>query len=172
MGRECFRVPADWEHPKKRDGSYQPMHMDRSYAEEAADWMRQATLWAEGKHPDQHDKTWDVSEYGFYWEWNDNPPNPEYYRQREWTPEEATHYQMYETTSEGTPISPVMESPEKLARWLADNGASTFADQTASYDQWLRMIVGGGYAPSAVFSPETGLISGVEFVGSAEGHEG
>ena len=43
--------------------------------------------------------------------------------------EERTHYQMYETCTEGTPISPVMETPENLARWLADNGASAFGGQ-------------------------------------------
>lgn len=71
---------------------------------------------------------------------------------------------MYETTSEGTPISPVMESPEALARWLADSGASTFGDSTASYERWLSMIQAGSSIGSAVFIPGKGLISGVEAV--------
>lgn len=61
----------------------------------------------------------------------------------------ATHYRMYETTSAGTPISPAFATPEELARWLADTGASAFADQTADYDSWLR-VAKGGFAPSAV----------------------
>jgi hypothetical protein len=74
--------------------------------------------------------------------------------------ETATHYQMYETCSEGTPISPVCETPEELARWLADNGASAFARMTATYEQWLATIRQGG-APSAVI--RNGVIrSGVE----------
>jgi len=69
-------------------------------------------------------------------------------------------WQMWETTSEGSPMSPVCESPEALARWLADNGASSFGRDMATYDEWLRMI-GSGWAPSAVFTPSTGLVSGV-----------
>ena len=67
----------------------------------------------------------------------------------DWEEQARTHYQMYETTSEGSPISPVMETPEKLARWLTDNEASSFGNMTASYDAWLR-VCGGGYACSAV----------------------
>lgn len=32
----------------------------------------------------------------------------------DWPEAERTHYQMYENTSEGTPISPVMATPEDL----------------------------------------------------------
>ena len=56
---------------------------------------------------------------------------------------------MYEDTSEGTPISPVMETPEKLARWLVDNNASAFAGQTATYEHWLA-VCKGGWAPSMI----------------------
>ena len=52
-------------------------------------------------------------------------------------------------SNEGTPISPVMESPEALAHWLADNNASAFAGMTATYEQWLRTIQ-RGFAVSAV----------------------
>jgi hypothetical protein len=72
---------------------------------------------------------------------------------------------MYETTSEGTPISPVFATPEELARWLADHGASTFGYQTTTYENWLSMIA-AGWAPSAV-STDGALTSGVEFI--AEG---
>lgn len=73
---------------------------------------------------------------------------------------------MYETCSEGTPISPVFRTPEELARWLADNGASSFGDMTATYDQWLS-VCRGGWAPSAVVDG-SGLRSGVEFVAGSE----
>ncbi|MNR40154.1 hypothetical protein D3C85_1584160 [compost metagenome] len=73
---------------------------------------------------------------------------------------------MYETTSEGSPISPAFETPEQLARWLADNGASAFGGSTASYASWLR-VANGGYAPSAVLS-SAGLQSGVEALGDAK----
>lgn len=74
----------------------------------------------------------------------------------------ATGWCMYETTSEGTPISPVFETPEELAHWLADNGASSFGHNTATYEHWLGMVQ-VGWAPSAV-GIGSALISGVEFV--------
>ena len=81
-------------------------------------------------------------------EWDGDRPQKEDYMP-DWPESEKTHMQMYECTSEGTPISPVMATAEELARWLADNEASAFADQTATYEQWLRTIQRGS-APSAV----------------------
>lgn len=77
----------------------------------------------------------------------------------------ATGWCMYETTSEGTPISPVLGTPEELAHWLADNGASTFGSMTTTYEHWLRMIR-AGWAPSAVAVGGV-LRSGVETTGGA-----
>ena len=77
-------------------------------------------------------------------------------------PPEGTGWQMWENTSEGSPISPVFKTPEALARWLTDSEASAFGKQTASYDAWLSMIVGPGTAPSAISTPGKGIISGVE----------
>lgn len=79
-----------------------------------------------------------------------------------WTrtePPTGDGWQMWETTSEGSPISPVFDTPEALARWLADNNASAFGRDGATYDQWLRMIR-AGWAPSAV-GDGRGLVSGV-----------
>ena len=59
----------------------------------------------------------------------------------DWPDSERTHWQMYEQTSEGTPISPVMESPEALARWLVDNNASACGPLTATYEQWMATIL-------------------------------
>jgi hypothetical protein len=73
-------------------------------------------------------------------------------------------YQMWETTSEGSPISPVFKTPEELAAWLAANNASTFADRTATYEEWLTMITGTGWSMSAaIINGE--MISGVEYIG-------
>lgn len=78
-------------------------------------------------------------------------------------PPEGDGWQMWETTSEGSAISPVFATPEELARWLADTGASTFGHMTASYDEWLRMIR-SEWAPSAVVAGRK-MDSGVAFVG-------
>lgn len=93
-------------------------------------------------------------------------PSPEVKAASEaWEPEEppvGEGWQMWETTSEGSPISPVFATPEELARWLADTGASTFGRETATYGQWLGMIR-ADWAPSAVADAK-GVRSGVEAV--------
>lgn len=76
-------------------------------------------------------------------------------------PPKGKGWQMWETTSEGSPISPVFETTEELARWLADTDASAFGGQTATYEQWLGMIQGPGWAPSAI-ADSKGLRSGIE----------
>lgn len=82
-------------------------------------------------------------------------------------PPEGPGWQMWETTSEGSPISPVCETPGALAHWLADTGASSFGSSTATYDQWLRMIRGPAWAPSMVANG-SGLRSGVEAAGGGD----
>jgi hypothetical protein len=57
-------------------------------------------------------------------------------------------WQMWETVGEGSPVSPVCETPEKLAEYMTENPWSI---HKATYEQWLRMIA-CGYAPSMVIS--------------------
>jgi hypothetical protein len=70
-------------------------------------------------------------------------------------------YQMWETTSEGSPISPVFETPEELARWLSGSGASSFGSNTESYETWFKFIKGPGWAPSAIYDSK-GIRSGIK----------
>jgi len=156
MGREVRRVPADWVHPKRDDGQYQSMH-GISFKEAALKWKAGFVAWEDG-HNICFDRARGPDDTGEYWEYAGDPPDRAYYRP-EWPEETRTHLQMYEATSEGTPISPVMKTPEELAHWLVDNNASSFASHTASYEAWLR-VANGGYACSAVVSA-AGIESGV-----------
>lgn len=167
MGREVRRVPPNWQHPSEGAYSnggiaYKPL-FGGPYSRAAAEWDEGAAQWADGLRRDWANGGWkprDGSEEAMtYEEWDGERPVPEEYMP-EWSEEEATHYMMYETTSEGTPISPAFATPEELARWLACNGASAFAGQTAAYEAWLR-VCRGGYAPSAVMDA-SGIRSGVE----------
>jgi len=137
MSREVRMVPANWEHPKDEKGNFIPLLSSFSYnEEEIKEGLRDGWL-------------------------KDEPPHYGCNVMPDWPEAERTHYQMYESTSEGTPISPVMETPEDLARWLADNNASAFAGVGATYEQWLATIK-RGWAISAVSAPGKGIISGVE----------
>lgn len=77
-----------------------------------------------------------------------------------WTPTEppaGEGWQMWETVSEGSPISPVLETPEQLAAWLAVNTPET-------YEQWLAMIHAGHSIGSGVITGDGRALSGVEAV--------
>lgn len=75
-------------------------------------------------------------------------------------PPEGDGYQLWSTTTEGTPMSPVFDTPEKLAKWLSDNNASSFGHTTATYDQWLKFINGPAWCPSFILDNK-GIRSGV-----------
>lgn len=142
MGREVRMVPANWDHPRYTDynapggyavGRYIPMH-DCSYEDDAKAFLEMANEKGLQEAIDYHGSAPEKDQY-----------------MPSWPDAERTHLMMYEDTSEGTPISPVFATAEELARWLADSGASAFADQTATYEQWLAMI-GRGWAVSAVMT--------------------
>lgn len=164
MGREVRRVPKDWKHPENERTGYIPL-FDR-YTKHVTEWDEEAIQWANGLRKNCVDNTFvprnDRDKGMTYTEYAGERPKKEQYMP-EWPKEEKTHLQMYETCSEGSPISPVMETPEKLARWLADNEASSFGSMTASYEAWLR-VCKGGYAPSAIMTSGKGIESGVEGV--------
>ena len=152
MGREVRRVPADWQHPKHevpdyRAGRmverYKPLYPGERYAPDAADFMAKANADGLQAAIDWHGQAPDANDY-----------------MPAWPAEQRTHLMMYEDTSEGTPISPAFKTPEELARWLTDTGASAFGGQTGSYEGWLR-VARGGWAPSMVASA-AGVVSGVD----------
>ena len=72
-----------------------------------------------------------------------------------WPEAERTHWQMYETTTAGTPLSPPCATPEALAKWLADHHADAGAGMTATEPEWLAMIEAG--KPVAPFELDKGL---------------
>lgn len=152
MGREVRRVPADWQHPKRANGDYIPLH-GRSFSKEAAEWNEGLAQWLKGFRSD-YEGGWRPKEEKYegmiYDDWSGSRPDEDDYMP-DWPDEQRTHLQMYEDTSEGTPISPVMATPEELASWLVDNNASAFGGMTASYEQWLATIK-RGFACSAVMT--------------------
>lgn len=70
-------------------------------------------------------------------------------------------WQLWETVSEGSPMSPVFATADELATWMSDPERGR---------HWLpfpaaQKFIADGWAPSLVATPETGLISGAEWVG-------
>src|SRR5690606_18767318 len=60
-----------------------------------------------------------------FWEYEGNPPKREYYRT--YSDAEATWYQVFETVSEGSPVTPPFATKEELIEYLVANG--DFLDQ-------------------------------------------
>jgi len=76
-------------------------------------------------------------------------------------PPSGEGWQIWETVSEGSPISPVFATPEELARYSV--GTRWGADNGTSYETWLAFITGPGHAPSMV-GDEHGLRDGVQAI--------
>lgn len=183
MGREIRRVPPNWDHPKKErydhllyrfETTYRPMY-DQSADEAWQDWQAAFQAWLDG----EHDAT--IAKYGeaeypkdqpytAFCTWHGQPPDLEYYRPH-WKPEDCTWWQVYETVSEGTPVTPPFATPEELVDYLVANG--DFWDQKRreegnsimNCDPWPReqaeRFVKAGWAPSLIMDSK-GIRSGVE----------
>lgn len=101
-------------------------------------------------------------------------PSPEIKAQYEgWKPTEPPRgrgYQLWETVSEGSPISPVFKQPEDLAQWLVESPDYKWRknDAGTTYKQWLAFIRGPGWAPSAM-SVGGKFMTGVQAVVGKEG---
>ena len=142
MGREIRRVPPNWEHPRNESGNFQPM-FDRSFQQAVDEWKKEFAEWEAGEKQKNKNDDGSVMEY---WEWSGDPPDRAYYRT--YSDEEATWFQLYETVSEGTPLSPPFATKEELAKHLAEHG-----------DDWKKIpwgiekataFVESGWAPSFV----------------------
>jgi hypothetical protein len=54
-------------------------------------------------------------------------------------PPEGPGFQLWETTSEGSPLGPVFSTLDELCIW-AETNATTFADYHATRDEWRKML--------------------------------
>ena len=122
MGREIRMVIPDWEHPRedvfkyipepRMVKSFIPMHdetVDHAFHEWFEEFIEHREL-----------------TYGEFCEYHGTPPDPKYYRP-EWD-EEPSWYQVYETVSEGTPVTPPFSTRTELIDYLVANG--DFWDQS------------------------------------------
>jgi len=90
--------------------------------------------------------------------WPSTKVKRQYERWRPKQPPKGDGYQIWETVSEGSPISPVFATPEELADWMVANDRSITRD-TDRYG-WLRFIHGPGLAPTMISNGHQ-IISGV-----------
>ena len=173
MGREIRRVIPNWDHPRNEGGNYQPMY-DACAGQRFDEWLIDFEKFK------NHELSEIAEEYGYdvnnpysaFCDWDGGPPDHSYYRPN-WDESEAIWWQVYETVSEGTPVSPPFKTQDELIDYLVENG--DFWDQKRredssphfmNCDPWKREVAekfvkGPGWAPSFVAS-SSGLQSGVE----------
>ena len=175
MGREIRRVPKNWNHPKHENGSFKPM-FDQSSTSAFNEWMEAFEAFKAGEINEA------CKEYGYdkndpylaFCHYYGEPPRAEYYRP-EWDKSSATWWQVYETVSEGTPVSPPFETQDELIDYLVENG--DFWDQERRKDKsrnmfgmrcdpWPReqaekFVKGHGFAASMVIAGGK-IMSGIE----------
>jgi hypothetical protein len=149
MGRELVKVPANWDHPKtmRRWGQvdYQPM-FHASFSERLGEWQEAKAKWERGEYPDYASEE---SKLMSFEEWEGEEPNKDDYVPFE--PSDCTWYQVWETVSEGTPVTPPFATKEELVEYLVANG--DFWDQHRKDGPWSRQsatnfVMGDGWVPS------------------------
>lgn len=119
--------------------------MGREVRKVAADWQ----------HPEGNDGYIPLMKREYYEDGDDESefmPN--------WTDEERTHYQWYEDTTEGTPLSPVFATKAELVDYIVENGDRVYGAITR---RQAEQFVEAEWAPTFVSTPETGLIGGMQW---------
>lgn len=171
MGREIRKVPPNWKHPERNQetdrygrGGFQPM-FDEEFGPVFSRWLAEFDRVRAGNLTNKEREYWPnglqdwLKDEGF-------PPDPEYYRP--YSDADATWLQLYETVSEGTPVSPAFATPDELIEYLAEYGDfwdqkrcqradwSTFWGGEPGVSGWGKeratAFVNAGWAPSFVVS--------------------
>ena len=178
MGKEIRKVPPNYEHPiidchhwplcnhsyiGVFGKCYQPQN-DKNFQEAVKEWVDDFMDFLK-QNPNGFNKDGDT-----FWEWRGNPPEKEYYRH--YKNDEATWYQVYQTVSEGTPVTPPFATEEELINYLVKNG--DFWDQERenegkrknekyTYEVAYKFVKSDKWAPSIVFIPsESKILRGIE----------
>lgn len=88
----------------------------------------------------------------------------------EWIdPPTGEWWQLWETVSEGSPVSPAFATPEELADWLTDNHDLP-GGGSMTRDRWLHFLTEQGWAPS-LMGRAGHVVSGVEAMTGESGDE-
>jgi hypothetical protein len=148
MGVEIRRVPPGWVHPEDDDGNCIPM-LDEDYETAGLHWIAGLMAWERGEHPEREKA--DKAGCRFYWDYIAPPPSEQVCRPKFNT--EPTCYQLYENTSEGTPISPLFTSEEELRQYLVARGHSEKA---------IRVFLEKGFAPSMYVGKDGRCFEGID----------
>jgi len=137
MGRVVRRVPADWCHEKYSD---QPL-LD-GFNKAVAYWDLGKENWERGYCRDwtgKFEQTPEEYKKYSYEEWTGKKPMQSDYTP-DWDDDLRTCFQLYETTTEGTPLTPVFKSKEDLLAYLSTNKVSIFGLRSGTESEWRSLL--------------------------------
>jgi hypothetical protein len=167
MGREIRMVPPNWQHPDRNANKnpyghtgYQPMH-DQRFDERFAEWLAEFDRFRAGALSDFERECYPSASPLAEWLQDEGlPPDPDYYRP--WHDGEATWFQVWETVSEGTPVTPPFATKEELVEYLVAHGDFWQQKRWREGDRFMQperpgysreaaaRFVNAGWAPSMV----------------------
>ena len=134
MGRELRRVPMDFKYPLDYTWyGYFIDHISTCMVEQDEEEERCEHCKACAKI-----KGVPLTEYGCP-DWDAYLAEPIAKLKELLAPPQGEGYQLWETTSEGSPVSPVFATLDELCEWCEPN-ATIFADIHASKDSWKQLL--------------------------------
>ena len=147
MGREIRRVPKNWEHPKTKFDGYRPLY-EPSWEDDYQKWQQSVSDFEKIGSP----------YYKNLREFIDDEKCPDPSDYVDYSSEEAIWYQVYETVSQGTPVTPPFSTPEQLAMylhtsgdfWQQDNILDGEKERFMSYEVAFKFVNNDGWVPSCV----------------------
>ena len=146
MGREIRNVPPNYVHPvwTAQDapnrgwvGNERSFH-DEHITTALADWLDEFDRFRRGDLTDFEREYYSGEAALAFWMEDNRPPDPEYCRP--WRDEEASWFQVWETVSEGSPVSPPFATEDELVEYLAVHG--DFWDQKRAKEGRLGVSPG------------------------------
>jgi hypothetical protein len=161
MGRKIRKVPPNWDHPRKRFawGIDFVSMWDRSFDEANAEWATDRDRVARGEMDE-----FEASCYKNVAEWLEDHPAPNSNDTVLWRPyskEEATWFQLWQTVSEGSPVTPPFATIEELADYLATNGDFWDQSRRPGRSGWGKETADAfckvGWAPTFVVTDGNGI---------------
>ena len=161
MGREVRRVPPNWAHPSDDEGHLVPMY-DKHIDDARAEWLAEFDRIRAGDL-----KEWEQPYYGHgaggvcQWAASNAPPDEDTHS-RPWRDSDATWFQVWETVSEGTPVTPPFATQAELVDYLVEHGDLWQQQRYARGDTFMQpnppgytreaaeAFVTAGWAPSMI----------------------
>jgi len=169
MSRELVRVPPNYEHPRiiveRWNGPrwvMKPTFHHTSYEDALSEFEEKKARVGRGEL-DKYEECYrgkTSEETIANWLEDHSAPEKDWYRN--WKVEDATWFQLWQTVTEGGPVSPAFETKEELVEYLVRYG-DEFYDEEPRIRPWARdyatdFIMGVGWKPSGAFIKQDGVM--------------